>query len=221
MRGMVVEDEHDFQRQVSLNLQSRNHLSSNPASHPSFPQPNYQVAREHSFDSPFNYDPYRTNSEPPAYTSPSVINGSPAAAYSNFSALDLHRRPGFLYDYHANPRLPAPSFYYPQSLLYGHPGPSPAATPQTLSLGNVSSTDKMELQVCWKFLSLKIKLKCWPVSYNAYAHADSYDAPHPPYQWQFRFDGHQFNAPSICHVSHFAVCTSRPRLSRRHASLYE
>jgi hypothetical protein len=180
---MVVEDEHELQRQVSLHLQSRNHLSFNPVSQPSFPQPNYnshyQVAREHSSDNPFSYDPYRTNSEPPTYTSSPIVNGSTGAVYPNFSALDLHRRPGFTYDYPANPRPPAPSFYYPQSLLYGPPGPSPVATPQTLTLGNVSSADKMELQVSSKIFSLQMRLKCWPVSYNAYAYADSYGASHP------------------------------------------
>lgn len=179
---MVVEDEHELQRQISLNLQSRNHLSFNPASQPSFPQPNfnspYQVAREHSSDNPFNYDPYRINSEPPAYTSSSIANGSSAAVYPNFSALDLHRRPVFTYDYPANTRPPAPSFYYPQSLLYGPPGPS-VATPQTLTLGNVSSVDKMELQVSSIRSSLKMTLKCWPVSHIVNAHVDTYGASYP------------------------------------------
>lgn len=149
---MAVEDDHDLQRQVALNLQSRSHLPSNPVSYASFPQPDYnspyQATRESFSDSPFSYDPYRTNSDPPAYTSPSVINGNPPAIYPNISTLDLHRRPGFLYDYPVNPRPPAPQFYYPtQGLLYGPPGPSPLTTPQVLPPGNISGADKIELQV--------------------------------------------------------------------------
>jgi hypothetical protein len=155
LRGMVVEDDHDLQRQAALNL-SRNHL-------PPFPQPDYnssyhvsQGARDTFSDSPFSYDPYRPNSEPPAYSSPSIMNGAPPTIYPNLSPLDPHRRPGFLYDYPANPRPPAPQFYYhSQGLVYGHPGPSPIATPQVIQPGNVSGTDKIEIQVSIRHAAIR------------------------------------------------------------------
>ncbi len=150
MRGMVVEDDHDLSRHAALNLQSRNYLPpSNPISYNTFPQPDYnssyptpQHVRESFSDSPFSYDPYRMSSDPPAYSSPSIQ----APVYPNISPMDPHRRPNFLYDYAVNPR-PAPQFYYPtQGLIYGHPGPSPLATPQLLS-GNMGGHDKIEVQV--------------------------------------------------------------------------
>lgn len=168
MRGMVVEDDHDLQRQAALNLQSRNHLPpSNPVSYASFPQPDYnlpyqasQATRDSFSDNPFSYDPYRTNSDPPAYSSPSIINGTPAPVYPSLSPLDPHRRPNFLYEYPVNPRPPAPQYYYPtQGLLYGPPGPSPLATPQMLSSGNISSADKMEVQVSCSYLFTEDELK--------------------------------------------------------------
>lgn len=157
MRGMVVEDDHDLSRQAALNLQSRHYLPpSNPVSYNVFPQPDYnssyqtpQSVRESFLDNPFSYDPYRINSDPPAYSSPSIINMTQAPVYPNLSPMDPHhRRPNFLYDYAVNPRPPAPQFYYPtQGLLYGHPGPSPIATPQLLSSGNMGGADKIEVQV--------------------------------------------------------------------------
>ncbi|KAJ3551788.1 hypothetical protein NP233_g13012 [Leucocoprinus birnbaumii] len=154
MRGMVVEDEHDLQRQAALNL-SRNHLPpSNGLSYASIAQPDYnspyqasQGPRDTFSDSPFSYDPYRPNSDPPAYSSPAIMNGTPPSIYPNISPLDPHRRPGFVYDYPTNPRPPAPQFYYPsQGLVYGHPGPSPHATPQIIQPGNLSGAEKIDVQ---------------------------------------------------------------------------
>ncbi|KXN89244.1 hypothetical protein AN958_05998 [Leucoagaricus sp. SymC.cos] len=154
MRGMAVEDDHDLQRQAALNL-SRNHLPpSNSLSYGSLPQPDYnspyqasQGTRDAFSDSPFNYDPYRANADPPAYSSPTIMNGTPTTIYPNVSPLDPHRRPGFLYDYSGNPRPPAPQFFYPTpGLLYGHPGPSQLATPQIIQPAGISSSDKLDIQ---------------------------------------------------------------------------
>jgi hypothetical protein len=161
MRGMAVEDDHDLQRQAALNL-TRNHLPpSNASSYTSFPQPDYNTPyqtpqlgiRESFSDSPFSYDPYRPNTDPPAYSSPSIINGTPVPVYPTISPLDPHRRSGYPYDYSVNPRPPAPQFFYPsQSLLYAPPGPSPHATPQIMQPGNGSGADKVDVQVRKKSL---------------------------------------------------------------------
>ena len=142
LRGMVVEDDH-LQRQTTLNLSRNPFPPSNQMVYPSIPQldciSSYQNSRDTLSENPFSYDPYRPASDPPAYSSPTGMSGSPASIYPNVSVLDPYCQPGFMYEF------PAPHFScHSQAMVYGHTGPSPHATSQIIPPGGLSVVDKID-----------------------------------------------------------------------------
>jgi len=150
LNGMVVEDDH-LQRQTTLNLSRNPFPPSNQMVYPSIPQldctSSYQNSRDTLSENPFSYDPYRPASDPPAYSSPTGMSGSPASIYPNVSVLDPYCQPGFMYEFPANPRPPAPHFScHSQAMVYGHTGPSPHATSQIIPPGGLSVVDKIDAQ---------------------------------------------------------------------------
>jgi len=144
----VVED--DLRGQAALNL-SRDFPPSDQMIYSSFPQLDctsaYQNSRDTVFDNPFSYDPYRPNSDPPAYSSPTGMSGSPALIYPNISPLDSYCQSGFVYDFPANARRPAPQYIYRSQATYGPTGTSPHATSQIIQPGSLSVVDKIDVQV--------------------------------------------------------------------------
>lgn len=157
MKGMVVEDNHNLQRQAVLNL-SRNFPPSNQMIYSSIPQLDctslYQNSRDALSDCPFSYDPYRPNSDPPAYSSPTGISGSPALIYPNISLSDPYCQSGYAYEFLANPRRPAPQ--YNQAMAYGHTGISPQGMSQVIQSSSFSAVDKIDVQASclneWKHI---------------------------------------------------------------------
>jgi len=147
MRGMVVEDSHNLQRQSALNL-SRKFPPSNQMIYSSIPQSDCTSSYQNIlFDKPSSYDLYRPNSDPPAYSSPTGISGSPALIYPNISPLDSYYQSGFMYEFPTNLRHPASQYIYQsQAMAYGHTGTSPYVTSQVIQPDSLSVVDKIDVQ---------------------------------------------------------------------------
>lgn len=190
MRSMVVEDDHNLQRQATLNL-SRNFPSANQMIYSSIPRldctSSYQNSRDTLFDYSFSYDPCRPNSDPPAYSSSTGISGSPALIYPSISLSDPYCQSGYTYEFLANPRRPVPQ--YNQAMAYGHTGTSPCATSQAIQLSSLPVVDKINVQASclneWKH----IVLSCLLVpDKSSHYHVDPYGTKYSIPQWPIWLD---------------------------------